>query len=225
MGPVCYFPVKRSLLLPVLPIHQTWILLKTCYNFPKKASEGFHDLRSNLSERPSFGSLLPFRRLSPFFLGSGHISDVVINFRDAIFPLFGLQNSTQILLQNILNMSFQKNKNMAIFDLFPGSTMYKLMNKPKFFTNWLNANSLFPYLLINLHKFTHDELMILIITFVIILEEVVYELLEVEKMLRFKFTANELVYFVAFLRANSEPGWVIAIFAIVHEILTSNISL
>ena len=103
-------------------------------------------------------------------------------------------------------MFFQKNKNMAIFDLFPGSTMYKLMNKSKFFTNRFNANSLFPYLLINLHKFSHDELMILIITFIIILEEVVYELLEVEKMLRFKFTANELIYFMTFLRANSESG-------------------
>ena len=80
------------------------------------------------------------------------------------------------------------------------------MNKSQLFTNRFNANPFLLNLLINLHKFTHDELMILIITFVIILKEVVYELLEVEKMLRFKFTANELVYFVAFLRANSEPG-------------------
>ena len=95
---------------------------------------------------------------------------------------------------------------MTIFDLFPGSTMNKLMNKPKFFTSRFKANPLFPYLLINLDKFTNDELVILIITFVIILKEVVYELLEVEKVLRLKFTADKLVYFGAFLRANSEPG-------------------
>ena len=80
------------------------------------------------------------------------------------------------------------------------------MNKSQLFTNRFNANPFLLNLLINLHKFTHDELMILVITFVVILKKIVDELLEVEEMLRLKFIAHELVCFVSFLWANSESG-------------------